>query len=207
MAETAWRNGTATIDGARASYREAGDGSVVLYLQDGGERPRALDLIAARHRVVALALPERATARGLDGALSALGIARCDVLGAGKRAALALRLKQVAPDRIGALVLLGPTMIAAGGAAADPADQDLLGEIGETARPCLALFGTRDEIVPVAAARHYRERMPDCNLVFVYDAGQAMAEERPEAVASIVLDFLERHNLFLVRRDSDLIFP
>ena len=57
------------------------------------------------------------------------------------------------------------------------------------------------------AARRYREHIPDCNLVFVYDAGQAMAEERPEAVASLVLDFLERHNLFLVRRESDLIFP
>ena len=206
MPETAWRNGTARIDGAPVSYREAGTGGAVLYLHSGDATPRALDLIAAHRRVVALTLPESATALGLRDTLAPLGIERCDVLGAGKNAALALRLKQAVPDQIGALVLLGPTLIAVGGAAADSADQDLLGDIAATA-PCLALFGTRDEIVPVAAARHYRERIPDCNLVFVYDTSQAMAEERPEAVASIVLDFLERHNLFLVRRESDLIFP
>jgi pimeloyl-ACP methyl ester carboxylesterase len=207
MSETAWRDGTATIDGVRTPYREAGAGGAVLYLHGGEMAPRALDLIAAHRRVVALTLADGATAQGLDKMLASLGIERCDVMGAGKHSALALRLKQAAPDRVGALVLLGPTMLTAGGAAADPADQEFLGMVGETARPCLALFGTRDETVPVAAARHYRERISDCNLVFVYDSGQAMAEERPEAVAAIVLDFLERHNLFLVRRDSDLIFP
>jgi pimeloyl-ACP methyl ester carboxylesterase len=207
MPEIAWHTRTATIDGIRVPLREAGDGGAVLYLQPVDAPPRALDLIAARRRVVVLALPERVTALGLAEALATLGIEHCDVMGAGRLAALALRLKQAAPKQIGALVLLGPTLLAADGAATRPADQGIADEIGAAASPCLALFGTRDETVPIAAARHYRERIPDCNLVFVYDAGQAMADERPEAVASMVLDFLERQNRFLVRRNNDMIFP
>ena len=202
--ETAWRTGTATIAGSRIVYREAGAGSTVLCLHRGDAVPRAIGLMAARRRVVSLALPRGVAA---DEVLSVLGLERCDVLAIGPEAPCALRLKAAAPEQIGAVVLLAPTLLAADGDPADPADRDILGIIGEATRPCLALFGTRDEIVPVVCARHYRESMPDCNLIFVYDAGQAMAEERPEAVASIVLDFLERHNLFLVRRESDLIFP
>lgn len=207
MLQTAWRDGTTTIDGVRLRYRENGEGDAVLCLLQSDAPPRALDLIAARQRVVMMTPSHDATARSLSDALAALGIERYDVLGAGQHAALALRLKAAASEQVGALVLLAPTLIAASGNATDPADQDFLGTIGDTARPCLALFGTRDKTVPVTAARHYRERMADCNLVFVYDASEDMAEERPEAVASIVLDFLERHNQFLVRRDSDLIFP
>jgi pimeloyl-ACP methyl ester carboxylesterase len=204
MSETTWRTGTATIAGSRISYREAGEGSTVLCLHRGRTIPRAFSLIAARRHVVSLSLPGAVAPGEL---LSAFRLEHCDLLAVGDEAACALRLKAAAPERFGALVLLAPTVIAASGTAANPADEDALGLIGEATRPCLALFGTRDEIVPVTCARHYRERMADCNLVFVYDASHAMAEERPEAVASIVLDFLERHNLFLVRRESDLIFP
>jgi pimeloyl-ACP methyl ester carboxylesterase len=196
-----------TLGGAHLLYREAGTGDAILCFHQGEVPPRALDLIAARRRVVIMTPPAGTTALRLNGALAALGIVRCDVLGAGKYAALALRLKALAPERVAALVLLGPTLIAEGGGATEAADQDFLDTIGEMARPCLALFGTTDKAVPVTAARHYRERIADCNLVFIYDASEQMAEERPEAVASIVADFLDRQNLFLVRRESDLIFP
>jgi pimeloyl-ACP methyl ester carboxylesterase len=207
MSQTAWRDGITTFDGTRLRYREAGTGDAVLCFHQGEVPPRALDLIAARRRVVMMTPPAGTTARRLNDAFAALGIVRCDVLGAGGYAALALGLKALAPERIAALVLMGPTLIAEGGGATDAADQDFLDTIGETARPCLALFGTRDKTVPVTAARHYRERIADCNLVFIYDASEQMAEERPEAIASIVVDFLDRQNLFLVRRESDLIFP
>jgi pimeloyl-ACP methyl ester carboxylesterase len=69
------------------------------------------------------------------------------------------------------------------------------------------VFATAYAVSPVEAARHYKTRMPGCNLVYVYDAGSRMTEERPEAVASLIADFLERHDLFLVRRESDVIHP
>ena len=168
MSEIAWRNGTATIDGARVPCREAGDGAAVLCLHNGDAPPRALGFIAAHRRVVALSLPEGATARDLGATLASLGIERCDVLGVGQHAALALRLKRRRRIRVTALVLLGPRLLTEDGEAADPKDQAFLGEIGETARPCLALFGTRDETVPVACraplSRAYSRLQPGLRL-------------------------------------------
>jgi pimeloyl-ACP methyl ester carboxylesterase len=48
-------------------------------------------------------------------------------------------------------------------------------------------------MIPPEMGRIYREIMPNCHLVFVYDAGHAIDGDRPEAFASIVSDFLERH--------------
>jgi hypothetical protein len=43
---------------------------------------------------------------------------------------------------------------------------------------------------------------PGLGLVFVYDAGHAIAAERPEAFTEVVSDFLDRHDAFVssVRR-------
>jgi len=130
-----------------------------------------------------------------------------DLVAQGDSASHALRLALERATAVRALVLLGPTAIVRDGTPGAGADAALLGRLGEIAIPSLALFGTRDTAAPPEAARHYRARIPACNLMFVYDASQAMTAERPEAVAALVLDFLERHDLFLVRRESDVIYP
>ena len=162
----------------------------LLCLCDPGALGRAEALLAARRRLVAAA-----PADGFD------------LLGHGAHAAAALRLALERPDAVRGLVLLGPTAIARDGAPGAGMDAALFERLGALAAPSLALFGTRDPVAPPEAARHYRARMPGCNLMFVYDAGAAMGDERPVAVASLVLDFLDRHDLFLVRRESDIIFP
>jgi hypothetical protein len=43
--------------------------------------------------------------------------------------------------------------------------------------------------------------------MFVYDAGRAIAAERPEALAYIAVKFCERCDLFLVSRESGIAFP
>jgi hypothetical protein len=43
--------------------------------------------------------------------------------------------------------------------------------------------------------------------MFVYDAGPAIGAERPEALAFIALEFFERRDLFLVSRESGIVFP
>lgn len=73
--------------------------------------------------------------------------------------------------------------------------------------PVLAVFGTEDVVTPPEAARLYREILPNCHLVMVYDAAHAVDADRPEAVASLVADFLVRRESFLVREESDLIHP
>jgi pimeloyl-ACP methyl ester carboxylesterase len=71
----------------------------------------------------------------------------------------------------------------------------------------LVLFGTLDRVIPPDMGRHYKELIPNCQLVFVYDAGHAIAAERPEAFTDVVSDFLERHEAFVIRRTEKLIHP
>jgi pimeloyl-ACP methyl ester carboxylesterase len=75
------------------------------------------------------------------------------------------------------------------------------------ALPVLALFGTEDRVIPPEAAHLYAETMPDCRLMMIYDAAHALDADRPEAVASVVADFLVRHERFLVNEESALIHP
>jgi pimeloyl-ACP methyl ester carboxylesterase len=193
--------------GRRIAVAEAGAGDALVCLHEGrGLHPsRTHALLATGRRVVLLDLAQADAAldelvRATLAAVAALGIARFDLLGQGRGASLALATALADPAAVRGLVLLGPTTI--GGP-----DEALESRLGSIAVPSLALFGTRDPLAPPETARHYREKIPACNLVFIYDAGQAMDSERPEAVAAVVQDFLERHDHFLVSRDSGLIHP
>jgi len=86
-------------------------------------------------------------------------------------------------------------------------DADLESRLAGLSVPTLVLFGTEDRLIPSEMGRVYREIMPNCHLVLVYDSGHHIDADRPEAFASVVLDFLERHEQFLVTRTSSLIHP
>lgn len=73
--------------------------------------------------------------------------------------------------------------------------------------PVLALFGTADRVTPPEGAHLFREILPHCHIVLVYDAAHAIDADRPEALASVVGDFLARGERFLVRETSGLIHP
>jgi len=163
------------------------DSETVLWL--GEKRSSALrDLIAAQFRIVDKA-PQGGERFGI--------IAESDAGAAG----LGLAFEQ--PEAVTALVLLGPKLIGVDGRAADEA---LIGRLASLKVPLLTVFGTKDEAAPPEAGRHYRARLANCNIVFVYDAGAAMAAERPEAVAELAIDFLRRGDTFIVRQTSDLLY-
>ena len=71
----------------------------------------------------------------------------------------------------------------------------------------LAVFGQEDRLVSREAGRVWKERAPNCNICYVYDAGHAVGVERPDALAGVVLDFLERRETFIVESRSSLINP
>ena len=73
--------------------------------------------------------------------------------------------------------------------------------------PTLVLFGTQDRIIPPEMGRVYREKLPNCHFMLVYDAAHAIGADRPEAFTSLVSDFLERREQFLVSRASSLVHP
>jgi pimeloyl-ACP methyl ester carboxylesterase len=86
-------------------------------------------------------------------------------------------------------------------------DQALESRLPGLQVPVLVLFGTLDRMIPPEMGRLYCEKLPNCHLVLVYDAGHAVDADRPEAFVSVVEDFLQHHEGFLVNRQSGLINP
>ncbi len=132
-------------------------------------------------------------------------------------------LPSVAPDQIGKLMFAHPENTPAR-PPVDPAnvakgmalvqrikgasrDTELEGKLGEVQTLTLVVFGTADKVVPPAMGRTYRERMPNCHYVLVYDAGHAVAAERPEALTNTISDFLDLRETFLVSRRDGRINP
>jgi len=86
-------------------------------------------------------------------------------------------------------------------------DAELEGQLAELKVPTLVLFGTLDRMIPPEMGRFYREKLANGHLVLVYDAAHAIGADRPEAFTSLVSDFLERHEQFVVNRASSLLHP
>ena len=88
-----------------------------------------------------------------------------------------------------------------------PRDPELEAAMRELPVATLVLFGSEDRLTPPELGRHYRELLPNCQFVIVYDAAHAVHADRPEAFAAIVADFLEHREEFVVRRESGLLYP
>jgi pimeloyl-ACP methyl ester carboxylesterase len=132
-------------------------------------------------------------------------------------------LPSVAPDQIGKLMFAHPKNAPAQ-LPVDPAnmakemallqrieaisrDTELEAKLGEVQTLTLVVFGTADRVVPPAMGRTYRERMPNCHYVLVYDAGHAVAAERPQALTTTITDFLDLRETFIVSRRESRINP
>jgi pimeloyl-ACP methyl ester carboxylesterase len=88
-----------------------------------------------------------------------------------------------------------------------PREPDLEARMAGLDLPVLVVFGTEDSVISPEMGRHYKALLPNCNLVFLYDAGHEADGDRPEAFVSLVNDFLERHEAFLVSTKSSLVEP
>ena len=95
------------------------------------------------------------------------------------------------------LVLLSPAGPLAGAEA----------RLSDIKAPTLILIGTKDDTATEAAGRLCVERIPESYPMLVYDAGPAMAAERPAALFEAVADFLERRGRFVLERRESVISP
>ncbi len=86
-------------------------------------------------------------------------------------------------------------------------DEELEARMREIDTPTLVLLGTEDKLIPPRIGRLYREIMPRCHVVMIYDAAHAMDAERPEAVASVAGDFIARRDEFLIKCTDGAIHP
>lgn len=84
---------------------------------------------------------------------------------------------------------------------------DTAGLLPGVACATLAVFGQEDRLVSRAAGGVWKERVPNGNVCYVYDAGHAIAVDRPDALVSVVLDFVERRETFIVENRSFLVNP
>jgi 4,5:9,10-diseco-3-hydroxy-5,9,17-trioxoandrosta-1(10),2-diene-4-oate hydrolase len=67
-------------------------------------------------------------------------------------------------------------------------DDDLEAGMAGLATPTLVLFGQLDRVMPPEMGRLYKTLLPNCHLVFVYDAGHEISTDRPEAFAEVTKD-------------------
>ena len=70
--------------------------------------------------------------------------------------------------------------------------------------PVMVVFGTLDKVIPPEMGRIYRELLPNCAFILVYDAGHQVDGDRPEAFVALATDFLQRQMGFLVASESAL---
>ncbi len=169
--------------------------AVLLYLSKSGAT-KASALLGRDFRVLTAA-PDAAKSM-VDGFG---GAEKFSVIAQGDAAEQAIALALAFPDRVEAIALIAPPVLDDAGVAA-------LGKRwGETKVPAMALFGTRDRSSPPQSSAAYRRAIAGCNLMFVYDATAGMDNERPEAVAALLREFMVSKNRFVVSRESGVIHP
>ncbi len=199
---------------------EAGQGEPVVALCSSEELAQSpfFTLLAQQRRVIVFEFPgshrspveDQAAARRLAHALATLGLDHYVLLGVTASASAALWCALEAREHVDALVLIPPSVMlppsqtAASGITSELA---LTSRLGEVQAATLVVLGTNDASIPPETGRRYVEQMPNCYYVLVYDAGQALLAERPEALYTAVYDFVQRRGAFIVEHNSTAINP
>jgi len=195
-------------DGLRFRYVETGRGAPLIHLcGEGGLRLTPAHELLSRHfRVVVFDAPDPGQtpelATTVTRAIGALSLGPFNLMGTSSSAGTAVGVALRASAGVTALVLEAPTTIRP-----EARDAELERRLAELTTPTLVLLGTEDTVVPSAAGRIYKEKLPAGHLVFVYGAGHAISTDRPEAFAEVVIDFLERREAFVISRGQTVIHP
>jgi pimeloyl-ACP methyl ester carboxylesterase len=201
--------GHVDVGGVAIRYSQGGQGPPLIHLQAIRHLTPAHDLLGRRFRVIVMEVPGSGRAPEaavtIGRAIENLGLGDFDLMATPAASPAALRLALQEPERVRALVLESPTLL--GGDGAEPRDADLEPRLAEVGTPMLVVFGTRDREGAQATGRIYAKRMPNAHLVFVYDAAHPLGDDRPEAFAEVVADFLDRHEAFIINRAATVIHP
>lgn len=185
----------------------AGSNGIVVILHGPDESSSALrDGLSEQYRVVSAMLGgnDAASEDPVAAAIQGTGAQRYSLVGISAGADAALRHAMREPDRVEVLALISPSSVRPTNA---DAASDLESRLGEVQSPTLVVFGQEDRSVRRDAASIYRERVPNCSIAFVYDAGHDIAAERPQALVNLVSDYLERRETFIVQNRTSVINP
>jgi pimeloyl-ACP methyl ester carboxylesterase len=170
----------------------AGSGAPVVWLY-AGDKPTAAALLAQHFRVLAFTIVHATSIQddAIANAIRPHASESVVLIADAASAPAALQLAAAQPDLVQALALIAPAV----------PDKTA----GELKTPVMALFGTRD--APAHIGRSMREAISGCHVMFVYDTDHDMANQRPEAVAAILREFLQAGDRFLVTSKSGKIYP
>lgn len=167
-------------------------GTVVILDGAAGQSRRLRDGLSERWRVAE--------------SIATAGSQRYGLVGISDGANTALQHALANPETVDVLVLVSPTAIRpSGDANADAAELET--RLPDVQCPTLVVFGQEDRSVQPDAAGIYRERVPNCNVAFVYAAGHNIAADRPQALVNLVSDYLERRETFIVQNRTNVINP
>jgi len=86
-------------------------------------------------------------------------------------------------------------------------DSEAESKLGDIHCPTLAVFGQEDHFVTPEAPRVYREKISNCNIALVYDAGHCILGDRSDALVNAVVDYAEHWETFIIGHQSGLINP
>lgn len=165
--------------------------TLIVIAADGDGLGDAEPLLARDRLVRTLTMPSDAA---LDAALDDENVV--DLLAREEGASAALRLVARSPDRVASLVLDSP-----------PAPENFASLLPQLALPVLVLYGTGDRATSTEHGRGYKALLPNGWFVMVYAAGYDIANDRPEAYADLVGDFLARGARFTISEQSSRINP
>ena len=79
-------------------------------------------------------------------------------------------------------------------------DAELQATVAAIACQTLILHGTLDMRVPASGVQMLKERIPNSQLVYVYDAAHSLELDQPERVGALIEDFLVRGEAFIVNQ-------
>ncbi len=88
--------------------------------------------------------------------------------------------------------------------AEDGKDDELVRRVAEIQQTTLILHGTEDRIIAKESMQLLKSRLRRAFLVYVWDAAHNIEVDQPERMLSLVEDFLEHSDAFMVNRVVDL---
>ena len=165
-----------------------------MILRAGSAPSKAADVLAKDFRVLSYAVSGRETAAAELAAALGSKLSETALVADAASAATAMALAVSHPELVKSVALVSP------GAAA-------FSDLSNLKAPILALFGTGDTARAPDTARNFCRAVPNCRLVYVYDASGALDDARPEAVAAALQDFAVRREKFLVNARTNHLYP
>lgn len=204
-------NGTSrTLDaqGVAVAIAEAGQGDFVLVIGDPGSA--LASALAWQFRVVTTpggddfaSLSPAMKARRIAAIATAGGYAAFALCVTGHDASAAMHLAADMPEAVQKCVLIEPHVYDARGVLYDPSLAEKLDKI---ACHSLALFGTDGGGNTQAAPSFYRALIPNCHLMYVFEAVDIL-KDRPDAAIEVIADFLRRGDGFVVSDKDGRLHP